>query len=528
MNVAESIQQYRAQIEELREQFASLPIPWIREELLPWAESAPLDPVLDEALKEAFQVSSQGRLELLRMQLDERRRMLHATVTEQVFRPYGVMRLLTPIVHEGKVLGYLSSGPLKLNGWQGRELETLAQVCGVSARQLPSGLERAVSFSSEQLHLLQRAQEERARGMAAMLSSGAASAPAAQETPSSEDWIPPGFADHLDLLFRYLEDETQQAAMGREISVERLLGLARRGRHLSRSLAEKSEEANQRISSLDLHRFLDQRSEQLREHVPGLRFELQLEARNPVFTQRGRGIEHLLGSLLDGVADGLAQDMVLVKIKSDEVDGMLRVRIRDAGGMATFSGLRPDMEAELLEEQDEAAQECGDWYALADSHGADLTLHQEDGVVMRAELRFPREPLEDVHVQDALQLAWVVEHDDREYRNLEHMLLDLNLRPMRFRNAKEMQDEYPIAPEPPSMVLMNYNLPDLRGAALRGWLYEQDPDLPVVLFASFKRTHPGVMSASGLPNTMYVQKPFDAQMLKDLMTLRAGLDTRPE
>ena len=238
----------------------------------------------------------------------------------------------------------------------------------------------------------------------------------------------------------------------------------------------------------------------------------------------------MLYTLLSGVADGLpeATGTLGVSTRSDEHDGRpcIHLEIRDGGGLETFAGVGRPLDREILTEQNEVMDELSNWLSLADEVDADLRVLREDGVVSRVELwAYTDTKIEPETPDPEVPAIWVVEDDDREYENLLHMLEDADAIPVRLRSASEVRDHYPEADMGPSLVILKYLLPDERGAGLRTWLYEQDPDLPVIIISGFSGTHPGIATVSNLPSTLYLQKPFDRRALLDMLKMTVD-DTR--
>ena len=259
-----------------------------------------------------------------------------------------------------------------------------------------------------------------------------------------------------------------------------------------------------------------------------MRFAYNLNAARDRVTANPHALNHLMYTLLSGVADGLSGEHAFIGIGTRDVErnGVphLHVEIRDGGGLATFAGTGTVHDQRILEEQNRTAEEFADWVFLAERIDADLRILREGDVVTRAELFLPLNADKDEAARETEKgrLVWVVEDNDREYETLRHMLSEAGLHPYRLTSAAALREHYPVAPAAPELVILKYHLPDQRGATLRTWLYEQDSDLPVILISSFSATHPGIATANNLPSTLYLQKPFDTQALLDM--LRMTLD----
>lgn len=494
------------------------------------APRPPLDPILSTALRKAHALSPAGHLEALRGEVDLLRRGLHALHSEIAPRPYGVVHIVSPVKVEDKTVYLLDSGPLKTGPWQAKEKETLAKVCGTRADKLPLELDQAVVFAPEQLQVIQRLQEEQAEHLAELLARPL-SPPEASPTMISGvelDLLQPGFADHLNTLFSSILKE----ADGLGTSVEprqrnRILVAAQRGAHLVDQLRRLGAETLQTIESVPIHALIRHWTHQISQAAPHARFDLKLKAERDEIQANPHSVNHLLYTVLTGVADGLANQQTLIAVGSRDIfhEGLphLHIEIRDSGGFATFAGVDPNLDRELLEEQNEVSDEFADWVGMAERTNARLRVHADDGVVTRAEIFLPLYAEEDDGGLDSdAKTIWIVEENDAEAEHLRRLLGDYGARTVRLHSGGELRDHYVSATKPPDLVVLEYYLSDTRGTILRTWLYEQDPDLPVILISGFNATHPGVATVSNLPSTLYLQKPFNGQALYDM--LRMTLD----
>ncbi len=491
----------------------------------------PLDATLANALHHAFQRTPAGRIEALRMEIDLLRRLQHARDTERVFRPFGVITLVTPIRRDGITVFGLNSGPLKLGPWNPRELETLAKLCNCLVPQLPQALGEATFYSSTQIEHLARLQLGQARLLEAALSlhSPAPTSPPPPEYSPALDILQPGFADHIDLLFSTIESLVRP---GQEVDLparRRITMASQRGRHLLDQLRLLNREALAVTEDVAIHPLLAQWTEELSSLVDGLRFGLKLQAtRDRIHTHPG-ALRHLLRTLLHAVADGLPEGAFIgVETRDTQFEGRpaLHLNIRDSGGSATFAGIGTPLDLEMLAEQNNDA-DSAEWVLLAERIDVHLRILRDDGIITRVEAFLPYETgALGAESGGPLPTVWVVEDDDRDYELLLHLLHDAGVRAVRLRTGADLQQEYALSPAIPDLVLLKYNLPDARGNELRLWLYGQDPDLPVILTSGLAATHPGIATAAGLPSTLFLQKPFDAQSLRDMLRMTL-CDTLP-
>jgi len=488
------------------------------------AKTACVDEAFTKSVQESFRKSADGRIEALRLQVDILRRARLASRPEAIFRSFGAVRLIAPVRQEGRTVFVVDGGLIKLGPWTLPEKETFAKICGVPVQKLPSELFQPTLFTEAQIPLLLSVLEKQARLLEAWL--GREPAPSANTSAADPrmngaalDILQPGFADHLDLLFGRILRESQSATP----DLPCIRAAAQRGAHLSGQLRRISSRSMAREGNVSIHEILEHWTRHLREQS-GVRFTLSLNARQAVVSTHPAAMQHLIYTLLAGVADGLPEGSALVGISTRDIqqDGVpcLHVELRDSGGLATFAELSPGLETDLIEEQNDAADEFSDWVSMAERMDARLQILRDRNVITRVDLFLPLQGPASSPDNGANRLrVWTVLENDAEAETLRRLLEENDVEVERMRSGAELQSHFVNAPLPPHLVMLDYLLSDIRGAALRTWLYEQDPDLPVIIMSGFSLTHPGVATASNLPSTLFLQKPFDAQSLYDMLRM---------
>jgi len=497
--------------------------------------SLPADPELAKALNGLFQKNSKGQKEFLRMELDELRRGSRSRETEHIFRAYGVLTLVTPLRSAGKTVHLLNSGPLKVSPWTPQEKETLASICGLSVKDLPASLDQAAIYHPSQIQLLVKQQNREVALLSRLINVSEINQPASTEPMASSmiglDLLQPGFADHLDVLFTTVQKELKNPeTISQAASLQRIQTATQRGRHLAGQIRQLSAGTFSVTESVSVHQILEQWKQHFCEKQPSLRINLRLDAQQDQLIANPYQLQHMLFTLMASVADGLPEGQAIMGLSTRNLKGkdteILHLEIRDGGGLATFAGVGGETDRQVRLEQSQADEEFEDWFTLASHMDAELHLLRDEGTITRAELLLPlHPPAEPPTTPDAYQL-WIVEDDDREYEGVLHMLSTSGFHCSRFTSAADLRKNFDLAAVSPDMVLLKYHLPDQRGAEVRAWLYEQDSNLPVILVSGLQATHPGIATANSLPSTLYLQKPFDAQTLLDMVNMNLN-DTLP-
>jgi len=484
-------------------------------------EPGPCDPAGGEALRQVFSRTPAGKLESLRLEVDVLRRA-RGRSPERFQRPFGTARWISPVLRNQQVVHVLDSGPVKVNPWTPAEKETLAKTCGISVKNLPAALDNMVVFTPEQIPILHQQQIRLALAMGRLLQQPESSGSGADTAAGiSLDVLQPGFADHLAHLFQTLQAELP-ALPGTGVP-DRMRLAVQRGRHLVEQLQRLNRQQTRRQENVPVHALLRKWTAHLHQET-GARFELKLQAFQDRLITNPHGVNHLLYTLLAGIADGphTRGGLIGVSTRNDTFDNQtfLHLEIRDSHGLATFAGVSLAWDEDIITEQNEASEEYADWVSLAQRMDARLRILRENDVITRIELLLPLNATADFDTTeispDAPQI-WMVLENEPEARQLQHMFKDYGARVQWLHSGKELRDHYLNASAPPDLILLEYLLSDTRGVALRSWLYEQDTDLPVILMSGFSATHPGIATASSLPSTLYLQKPFDTQTLFDML-----------
>lgn len=482
---------------------------------------APCDPAGMELLSLVFSQTPAGKLEALRLEVDVLRRA-RSRQPEQFQTPFGTARWITPVLQNQQVVHVLDSGPVKLNPWSPAEKEMLAKTCGLSIKQLPEALDAMPVFRPEHLTILHRQQMHLAEAMSRLL---AQTEPVETDTHTGEgmtlDLLQPGFADHLSHLFQTLQAELPPSRS--TATPDRMRLAIQRGQHLVQQLQHLARQQTRRREPLAIHPLLRKWTHHLQKET-GCRFDLKLGATNDRLTANPHTVNHLLYTLLAGISDGpqAPGGLIGVSTRNQTHAGhpVLHLEIRDRHGLATFAGVSLAWDEEILDEQNEANEEYADWVALARSMEARLRILRENDLITRIELLLPLTPAdrtEPAEPPPGAARIWMVLENETEAGQLRHMINEYGAHTHWLRSGKALREHYLSAGEPPDLILLEYLLSDIRGLALRSWLYEQDPDLPVILMSAFSASHPGIATASNLPATLYLQKPFDTQTLFDML-----------
>lgn len=489
------------------------------------ALQAPLEPEFASALEDLFSKTSIGKKEAERMELDILRRVSRCDETEHIFRPYGVLEVVTPVRMDGKTCFALCSGPLLVEKWTSVAQQTLAKLSGTKLKNLPKPLASASLYTPSQIKVVSRLQEQQARWIEHHFSSVHSSE--SSDTSLSTDalnLLQPGFIDHLDLLYKKIQQATQVNADLPSSEVLRLHKIAERGRTLTKQATRLRDQSASKTSSQSVHAVLATWCGKLEQDLPHVRIRTRFEAQHDTLVTRPEKLHHLFYTLLSGIADGLPEGRALlgVSTRNEVVDGKetLHVEIRDGGGLQTFAGVGGEIDSALTTEQHQAEDELSDWTALASTLQATIRILRDADTVTRAEVFLPLSvDLDQDTETEGRHVLWIVEDDDHEVDHLQHMVQSLPLTCVRFNSAAELKQNFSTASTAPDMILLKYYLPDERGAEVRNWLYEQDSNLPVVIVSSLDATHPGIATVQRLPSTLYLQKPFTAQELVNMIHL---------
>ncbi|MGA0368690.1 MAG: hypothetical protein ACO3N7_04490, partial [Kiritimatiellia bacterium] len=358
----------------------------------------PADPEFAAQLEALFQRTPQGKKEWLRMQTDALRRVSRSRETEQLFRAFGVLELVTPVRIGNRLVHAIFSGPLKVTPWTPQEKETLAKICGLSVRDLPSGLEDSAIFGPRQIQYLLQSQSLQAGWISRCLTSVQESGDLRESALPSTlglELLQPGFADHLDLLFSSLQKELRGPEPLPAESMTRIEAVARRGRHLVSQIRNLSQETLQPAAEVSVHSILEQWTSHFSRHFPSLQIRPGLNAEKDRIHASPSQLQHMLFTLMASVADGLPEAQAGMGLNTRNVmrDGreFLHVEIRDSGGLATFAGVGGEVDRTLAREEQEASLEFADWFTLASHMDAELLLLRDEDVVTRAELFLPLE-----------------------------------------------------------------------------------------------------------------------------------------
>ena len=489
-----------------------------------------VDPDFARLLAAIFNDRSEGRLESLRMATDSLRRVSTAQDTQTVFRPFGVMELCLPVQHKGQTCHAIFSGPLKIGAWTPRELQTLSRISGVAEGRFPPALTACQTFTEEHVTGILRPQlETRARVLEHALDTLSVVAPVSDihfvpGQSEALEMLYSGLPDHLQTLFASILETASFVTQPHE--ADQLRHYAHRGTHLLSELIAVRDRERSRKTNFDLHALLTTIIETMRIRFPSVHFSEPGQGQRLPMQGAAGSLQHLIGTLISAVADGLGTTGGSIGISTrhteQEERECVQIEIRDGGGFATFAGVEPMLDEMLQQEQNDLSDEFADWVMMAETMDANVSIHTEDQIVTRINLYIPVNATEPPTVSPQDQgtpQVWIVDDDPTWAHTLRQMLSPREADVTQLSSGAALQEHFSSAPLPADLIILDMHLEDIRGHALRTWIYEQDSDLPVILISSMAATHPGIQTATGLRKTMFLQKPFDATELRNLVSM---------
>jgi CheY-like chemotaxis protein/signal transduction histidine kinase len=122
----------------------------------------------------------------------------------------------------------------------------------------------------------------------------------------------------------------------------------------------------------------------------------------------------------------------------------------------------------------------------------------------------------------AVNQIWVVDDDAIFSEMCERVLSDDGQQVRVIPSGPELQKEWQAAKAKPSLLIIDFSMPDYNGLELCTWLRENGCRAPVILVSGFSHTHPDIHKALKMRKTFFLQKPFPVPELADMVSVALG------
>lgn len=122
----------------------------------------------------------------------------------------------------------------------------------------------------------------------------------------------------------------------------------------------------------------------------------------------------------------------------------------------------------------------------------------------------------------ASHTIWVVDDDPIFCEMCERVLGDDGHQVTSVSSGPALQKQYKSDATPPSLLIIDFSMPDYNGLELCTWLREEGCRAPVILVSGFSHSHPDIHKALKMRKTFFLQKPFPVPELADIVSVALG------
>ena len=144
-------------------------------------------------------------------------------------------------------------------------------------------------------------------------------------------------------------------------------------------------------------------------------------------------------------------------------------------------------------------------------------------VLMHVAEGAPAEPGSEPRVRQVARGAvWVVD-DDPIFREMcVQVLTAEGHKVTELTSARALQEQYGKSRGMPTLVIMDFSMPECNGYELAAWMREQGSNAAIILVSGFSKKHPDIKKALQLRRTFFLQKPFSFREMTDTLSLALG------
>lgn len=118
--------------------------------------------------------------------------------------------------------------------------------------------------------------------------------------------------------------------------------------------------------------------------------------------------------------------------------------------------------------------------------------------------------------------VWVVD-DDPIFREMCVQVLAADGHKVaELTSARALQEHYGKGRGSPTLVIMDFSMPECNGYELAAWLRDQGSNAAIILVSGFSKKHPDIKKALQLRQVFFLQKPFSFREMTDAISLALG------
>lgn len=459
--------------------------------------------------------------------------------------PYGTIDAAFPVLLRGTVVHCIWARHWRKHEIASKELREIARVSGAPEVAVKEAVEQCPALHQEDLERLLAVYGRMRDGLEALLSEHVRAGETSSQLVQSErtralgnlsGGIAHRFNNLLSVILGYASfvlnrEEVSEAAAA---ALKKISEASQRGRRLTEEILAFAGEEIEEAAPCRVHDMLESVLSIFEsQSAPRVEIETDLRAEADTVSAPPGSLHQLVYNLLTNAIEGMPEGGEL-KIATDNrtitENGTpaeyFCLTVTDSGGCLptlaseaeTAHGLGEPMRLKLSRLQ-----------GIVGRLDGALTVRTDPGEMTQVEVLMhvteapPTEAGSDTKTRRvAAGAVWVVD-DDPIFREMCVQVLSAEGHKVtEMTSARAMQARCGKERRPPSLMIIDFSMPECNGHELAVWLREHGCDAPIILVSGFSKKHPDIKKALQIRKVFFLQKPFSFREMTDTLTLALG------
>lgn len=459
---------------------------------------------------------------------------------QETDRPFGFQETVLPLLEGDAVVGVLWSGKYRTRPLSAAAARAVAKKTGIDpdefTRKLadvpvlrPEEKNSRLAWLGQIRHALEwalAAQERYREGTSLLLES---------ERVRSLGTLSGGVAHHFNNLLSIILGYSSFLLNRGEFSAESEKALhqiseaAQKGRRLTEEILAFAGSEVEQEAACSLHEMLNSVLSLLETQTAGrVRVTTRLNAQKDTVRAPRSVLHQTLFNLLTNAIDSLTEggdltvttDNTTVTIAGEEVPHIC-IEVIDSGGIPAVAATSRTKRVRK--------HKLTSLYGMVDRLDGSAVVTSEEGLSNTAEVLLPLDravtalpQTPPVKKRLSPSLIWIVDDDPIFCEMCDRVLSDDGHEVHVIPSGSALQEQWAKAKKAPSLLIIDFSMPEYNGLELCTWLREQGSRAPVILVSGFSHTQPDIHKALKMRKTYFLQKPFPVPELADIVTVALG------
>lgn len=450
-----------------------------------------------------------------------------STSSSEIARPLGYRETVFPLYKGGQLYGILWSGKYRTDPFTAEELHSAGSIYQLDDTQVDTLLAHPPLMTPDERDRHLRVLASLSAALHWALSEHARYEQHAVQLMESErvralGTLSGGIAHHfnnlLSVILGYSSHLLNRAQLPEEADepLHQISEAAQKGRRLTEEILSFAGSDVEQETTCSLHNIVESVLSLLEGHISAkVKVSRKFDAtHDTIRTQRSVLHQTVFNLLINSVDSMPESGHIEVRTANQDVPD-------DVGTPVTHIKL------EVLDTGIHVPETTGT--TLEPVSEPDQSVSPDNGYANRSEVLFPldREIVPAVETPKRRKrltsnIIWVVDDDPIFCEMCERVLSDDGHVVATIESGPALHEEWAKSDKKPSLLIIDFSMPDYNGLELCTWLREQGSRAPVILVSGFSHNQPDIHAALKMRKTYFLQKPFPVPELADMVTVALG------